>query len=196
MKKIIAVLLAVFGPVSNVFAGIASGFSTFQVSWSAASPTAVPTMSTLATVLLAVLLALVVYRVSRNRGLLVRAIAPLATLGVIASLTVITESPIAGAPSSSPPVDASSCSGTQTYTANEFTEPPCFSNSCGVPVTVSYTLIAGETPEGAPITEGSCTLEYYCSPADSNAATQGAIIPSDETPYGTAYCAEIFFSIE
>jgi len=171
-------------------------FSTFQISWSAAAaaPTAVPTMSTFGTVFLAVLLALVVYRVLRNRGLLVRAIAPLATLGVIASFTIMSERPIAQpAP---PDVEASSCSGSETYTTNAEIPPPCFINTCGSAVVVSYTLAAGKTPDGTPRTEESCTLDYFCLGAEGveggfeQAAVQGATISSDGLPYATAYCED------
>ena len=145
-------------------------------------------MSTYGTLLLAVLLALVVYRILRNRGSLVRAIAPLATLGVLASFAVISERPIAGIPS--PPVDASSCNGTTTYTASVLggTPPPCFYNTCGAEVAVSYTFVAGEMFDGTTITEESCILEYACGEGDPDPAAQGATIPSDGIPYGTAYC--------
>ena len=169
---------------------------TFQISWvlaAAVAPTAVPTMSIFGTVFLAVLLALVVYRVSRNRGLLVRAIAPLATLGVIASFTIMSERPIAD-PTAPPDVEASSCSGSETYTANLGTPPPCFINTCGSAVVVSDTFVAGETPDGTPLTEESCTLDHFCVGAEGDegeveqAAVHGATISSDGLPYATAYC--------
>jgi hypothetical protein len=171
-----------------------SGFSTFQISWSAAAvaPTAVPTMSTFGTAFLAVLLALVVYRVSRNRGLLVRAIAPLATLGVIASFTIMSERPIAQPPAPSPAVEASSCSGSETYTADEAVPPPCLINTCGSAIVVSYTLVAGETPDGTPLTEESCTLDYYCDEVGDGEAAQGATISSNGLRLATAFCLEQF----
>jgi len=196
MKKVLVCLALVLGPVSSAFAGNGPvGFSTFQISWSggAAAATAVPTMSTYATLLLAVLLALVVFRSLRSRGLLVRAMAPLATFGLAASFIVMTEHPIAGV--TIPDIGASSCSGSETYTATfPFETPPCFVNTCGSPVTVSYTFIEGVTAFGAPITEESCTLVYYCEdegPIETNPATEGAVIPSDGFPYGTAACEEI-----
>ena len=170
-----------------------------------AADTAVPTMSTYAIVLLAVLLALVVFRVSRNKGLILRALAPLVTFGLAASLVFVTDSTTAGLvlvlP---PPVDADSCNGTQTYTAEApANPPPCFINTCGAPVEVTYTFVSGEKPGGTPITADSCTLVYFCAEEGaeegdevSAVAADGAFIPSDGLPKATAYCDEIFDGID
>ena len=182
--------------MSSAFAQPNPGFSTFRISWSADGATAVPTMSTYGILLLAVLLAIVVFRVSRNRGYLVRAIAPLATFGVAAAFAVMTQPSIAGFVMT-PPIDVSSCSGSETYTADGPNPPPCFVNTCGSPVTVSYTFIDGEEPDTTPITDGTCTRNYYCGDDEgASAATQGAVIPSDGLSYATAYCEEIFGGLE
>lgn len=199
MRSIVG-LVAGLGVISSAHAGPPLGFSSFQISWSgnAPVPTAVPTMSTYAIVLLAVLLALVVFRVSRNKGLILRALAPLVTFGLAASLVFVTDSTTAGLvfvlP---PPVDAGSCNGTQTYTAEApLNPPPCFINTCGAPVEVTYTFVSGQGPGGTPITADSCTLEYFCAIGEdlsaSDDATDGASIPSDGLPKATAYCLEIF----
>jgi len=196
VQKIVAGLLLGLGFVSSAFAG-APGFSTIKVNWSApgAAVTVVPTMSTYATLLLAVLLALLVFRVFRKRSLLVRAIAPLAAVGVAASFVVVTEQPIAGISGQSA-IGVSSCAGSETYTATDSTGPPCFVNTCGSPVTVSYTFIDGQTASVSspiPITAEACTFTYTCkddSGLVSEAATQDAIVPSDGKSYAMAYCSE------
>ena len=190
MQKIVAGLLLGLGFVSSVSAG-APGFSTIRVNWSGPGATGIPTMSTYATLLLAVLLALVVFRVFRKRSLLVRAIAPLAAVGVAASFAVMTEQLIAGI-SMVPAIEGSSCTGSETYTATGDMPPPCFVNTCGSPVTVSYTFIEGQGPDSNPITAEACTFEYYCDEAELEVATQGAIVPSDGEFYATAYCVEQF----
>jgi hypothetical protein len=177
MRSIVG-LVAGLGVISSAHAGSPLGaFSSFQISWSgnAPVPTAVPTMSTYAIVLLAVL-----------------------TFGLAASLVFVTDSTTAGLvfvlP---PPVDAGSCNGTQTYTAEApLNPPPCFINTCGAPVEVTYTFVSGQGPGGTPITADSCTLEYFCAIGEdlsaSDDATDGASIPSDGLPKATAYCLEIF----
>lgn len=194
MKKICSGLVLSLGSVSSAFAGSPVGFSTIQINWSVSGgATAIPTMSTYGMLLLALLLAVVVFRISRKRGLLVRSIAPLAAFGIAASFALISERPVAG--SIVPPaIEGTSCNGSATYTANGPTPPPCFRNTCGSPVTVSYTFIAGETPDGTPITADSCTYNYYCDEAGSEGgvAADGAVIPSDGLPRATAYCSEIF----
>ncbi len=198
MKRICSGLVLGLGFVSSAFAGTPLvGFSTIQINWSAAGgATAIPTMSTYGMLLLALLLAVVVFRISRKRGLLVRSIAPLAAFGIAAAFAVMSERPVAGimAP---PNIDGTSCNGSATYTANGPTPPPCFINTCGSPVTVSYTFIDGATQDGTPITAGSCTYDYYCDAVEEGGdpgdiAADGAVIPSDGMPRATAYCNEIF----
>ena len=196
MQKIVAGLLLGLGFVSSASAG-APGFSTIRVNWSGlGAATVVPTMSTYATLLLAVLLALLVFRVFRKRSLLVRAIAPLAAVGVAASFVVVTEQPIAGISGQSA-IGISSCSGSETYTATPSQAPPCLVNTCGSPVTVSYTFIDGQESsfsDPIPITAEACTFAYEC--VDDNgglvleAATQDAIVPSDGESYAMAFCSE------
>ena len=191
MQKFVAGLLLGLGFVSSAFAGGVPGFSTIRLNWSGPGATGVPTMSTYATLLLAVLLALVVFRVFRKRSLLVRAIAPLAAVGVAASFAVMTEQLIAGI-SMVPAIEGSSCTGSETYTATGDMPPPCFVNTCGSPVTVSYTFIEGQGPDSNPITAEACTFEYFCDDTLGNVATQGAIVPSDGEFYATAFCVEQF----
>lgn len=197
MKKIITALIVGMGSISSAFAGPPSGFSTLQINWTGAGgANAIPTMSTYGTLLLAVLLALVVFRISRKQGLLVRALAPVAAFGAAVAFTVMTEQPVAGIVGP-PPIDGSSCSGTATYTADAPTPPPCFVNTCGAPVEVSYTFIDGQTSDviPVPITEGTCTLDYFCE-GDDNVAADGGIVPSDGLSYATAYCVEQFLGEE
>ena len=200
MQRIVAGLLLGLGFVSSAFAG-GIGYSTIRVNWSGlgAAVTVVPTMSTYATLLLAVLLALLVFRVFRKRSLLVRAIAPLAAVGVAASFVVVTEQPIAGGVIvGQSAIGISSCSGSETYTATTSKAPPCFVNTCGSPVTVSYTFIDGQKASffgsgPIPITAEACTFDYACkddSGLVSEAATQDAIVPSDGKSYAMAYCSE------
>ncbi len=198
MQKIVAGLLLGLGFVSSASAGAPgfSGFSTIRVNWSGlGAATVVPTMSTYATLLLAVLLALLVFRVFRKRSLLVRAIAPLAAVGVAASFVVVTEQPIAGISGQSA-IGISSCSGSETYTATPSQAPPCLVNTCGSPVTVSYTFIDGQEASVSgpiPITAEACTFAYECvddSGLVLEAATQDAIVPSDGESYAMAFCSE------
>ena len=197
MQRIVVGLLLGLGFVSSAFAGGVPGFSTIRLNWSGPGATGVPTMSTYATLLLAVLLALVVFRVFRKRSLLVRAIAPLAAVGVAASFAVMTEQLIAGI-SMVPAIEGSSCTGSETYTATGDMPPPCFVNTCGSPVTVSYTFINGQTSSflapSIPITAEACTFAYACvndnSELVSEAATQDAIVPSDGESYAMAFCSE------
>ena len=189
------VLVTCLGAISSAHAGSPLGASTLQISWSgnAPVPTAVPTMSTYAIVWLAVLLALVVFRVLRNKGLVVRALAPLVTFGLGASLVFVTDSTTADptliVP---PPVDAVSCNGTQTYTADSEVAPPCFINTCGAPVEVTYTFVSGVQPDQTSITAESCTFDYFCSVEEGveEPAIDGASIPSDGLSRATAYCQE------
>lgn len=195
MQRIVAGLLLGLGFVSSAGAGV-QGFSTIQVNWSdpGAAVTVVPTMSTYATLLLAALLALLVFRVFRKHSLLVRMIAPIAAVGVAASFVVVTEQPIAGVLGQNP-IGVSSCAGSETYTATVSTGPPCFVNTCGSPVTVSYTFIDGQEPNSNPITAEACTFEYACVSEGvivTEAATQGAIVPSDGESYAMAYCSELY----
>ena len=199
MKKIAACIFLGLTFVSSAFAGTPAplGFSTLQINWSGSGTTAVPTMSTYALLLLAVLLALIVFKLARGQSSLIRAVAPLAAFGVAAAFAVMTENPVAGGVAP-PTIGGASCSGSETYTVNASTPPPCFVNTCGSPVTVSYTFIDGATSEfpPTPITTASCTLAYYCEEVGgaSDIAAEGATIPSDGRPYATAFCEEIFGS--
>jgi hypothetical protein len=115
--------------------------------------------------------------------------------GVAASFVVVTEQPIAGISGQSA-IGISSCSGSETYTATDSTGPPCFVNTCGSPVTVSYTFIDGQKASFSgpiPITAEACTFVYACkddSGLVSEAATQDAIVPSDGESYAMVYCSE------
>lgn len=191
MKKLVTGLTLSLGCAARALAGSQiGGFSTFQISWSSGVvASAVPSLGTYGMLLLAALLALVVFRFSRSRGALVRAVAPLVTFGLAASFAFMTERPVAGGGVG--PVDATSCNGSSTYTANLTNPPPCFVNTCGAPVTVSYTFIDGEQADTTPITDATCTRDYFCS-GEGSSAIDGAIIPSDGLSYATAYCQEIF----
>ncbi|RLQ21873.1 hypothetical protein DWB85_09800 [Seongchinamella sediminis] len=197
MKKLLAVATTGLGFTSNAFAGVV-GFSTIQINWSAgaaASAQPVPTLGTYGAIMLAILLALAAYRLSRKGGALVRAAAPLATLGLAAGLLFSTDNPIAGI-AMVPAIEGNSSEGSQSYTANEFDPPPCFINNSGQPVTVTYTFVDGAGPGGEPITAETCTFDYYCQDGEGegepNVALDGASVPSDGQPYATAYCSEIF----
>ncbi len=195
MRRTFVFIASAIAGVSPAFAGgaLPIGSSTFQITWAAQVPEAVPTMGTYAILMLAALLAVVVYRLTRNQGWLVKAIAPLLAFGVTASAIIGTQSSIAGL--AVPPVDASDCSGSQTYTAETNSPPPCFSNTCGKPVEVSYTLIEAFDPNDNPISESECTRVYYCNENGGSSAPpalEGEAIPSDGTLLGTAYCDEIF----
>jgi hypothetical protein len=88
------------------------------------------------------------------------------------------------------------------------TPPPCFVNTCGSTVTVTYDFVSGTDGGGTPLTAENCTFAYFCSGGVGNnggmnggingggnggaPALQGAQIPSDGQSYGTAYCSEIF----
>ncbi len=191
MKKVAVFLLLGLGAVSNAFAGGRVGFSTMQINWAPAKPEVVPTMGTYAMLALALLLSVVVYRALRERAAWIKAIAPVVTFGLAGSLVLVAGKIDAGA--SSAPVDAGSCSGSSTYTAGEF-PPPCFINSCGQPVVVTYDVLGGESYEGIPLTAENCTFNYYCSEGgfEGPNATQGSTVPSDGNSYGTAFCDEIF----
>lgn len=189
MKKLIAILALVFASAAQ--AGD-NGFSTLTISWTGGS-TPVPTLSNAAILGLATLLALLAYRASRNSSNVVRALAPLVTFGLASFLTVISGKPEAGAGLGTT-VYAGSCNGSTTYTADDPNPPPCFVNTCGSPVSVSYTLVSAQDPGGEEIAPEACTYDYYCEGdvPTAGAATPGATIPSDGLPYATAYCAEQF----
>ena len=172
MKKLVTGLTLSLGCAARALAGSQiGGFSTFQISWSSGVvASAVPSLGTYGM-------------------LLVRAVAPLVTFGLAASFAFMTERPVAGGGVG--PVDATSCNGSSTYTANLTNPPPCFVNTCGAPVTVSYTFIDGEQADTTPITDATCTRDYFCS-GEGSSAIDGAIIPSDGLSYATAYCQEIF----
>ncbi|TGD75100.1 midcut-by-XrtH protein [Mangrovimicrobium sediminis] len=193
MKKLITGLVAGLGFAQVAYAQNPA-FSTIRISWSAGETAAVPTMSVYALALLTALVTLVVYRLTRNQGSLLRMLAPVAALGIGALATVATMLPnsvVAGAPSQPPVLSGGNCSGTATYTATPGLAPPCFVNTCGQPVQVTYTFIDAMDEFGTPITEGNCTFNYFC-PGESDRATDGASVPSDGASYGTAYCQEMF----
>jgi len=166
------------------------GSSTLTLSWSG-SAVAVPTLGTAGTIALAALVALVAFRVLRQQGPMVRMLAPAAGMGLVLGGGFWAQDLTAGL--ASPPINVANCNGSQTYTADGPTPPPCFVNECGGPVTVQYTFVEGEDGFGTPLTAESCTFDYYCDDAsEGNTATPGATIPSDGQPYATAYCGEIF----
>ncbi|MCX2973582.1 hypothetical protein EYC87_08320 [Halieaceae bacterium IMCC8485] len=193
MKKLAGLLLGVMGSATNAFAGVPvpGGSATFRLNWSGVeAPTAVPTMGTYGILLLAVLVVIVVFRISRDKGLLVRTLAPLVTFGLAASFLIMTEHPVAGL--LNPRIDANSCNGSETYTTiYPTTPPPCFVNNCGSAVTVAYTFISGQTFDQQPLTDGTCTREYFCEELSLAGAIDGMQIPSDRAPYGAAFCLEM-----
>lgn len=178
-----------------VFAGPPppGGFSSFNMSWTAVS--AVPTLGLYGTIALALLVMVVLLRVLRDRPAVVRVVAPVAAMGLTLGAGLWTQDITAGS-LALPTIGASSCSGSATYTADPVVPPPCFVNTCGAPVTVSYTFLSGEDPAGDPLTAEGCTLDYYCEEVDvldsELVAAQGGVIPSNGEPYATAYCQEIF----
>ncbi len=193
MKKLIAGLVAGLGMAQFAHAQNPA-FSTIRINWAASEPAAVPTLSFYALALLTVLVTLVVYRLTRNQGSLLRMLAPLAALGIGALATVATVLPnsvVAGAPSGPPVLSGGNCSGSSTYTATPSLAPPCFVNTCGQPVQVTYTFIDAMDELGNPITAGNCTFNYFCD-AEGERATDGSLVPSNGESYGTAYCQEMF----
>ncbi|HKK23931.1 MAG TPA: hypothetical protein VJ947_09615, partial [Pseudohaliea sp.] len=84
--------------------------------------------------------------------------------------------------------------------------PPCFINTCGAPVTVTYELDSAYGPEGQLLTPEECTFGYYCESEEVNGidafgpnaeappgiALDGSEVPSDGQSYATAYCLEMF----
>ncbi|TGD75101.1 midcut-by-XrtH protein [Mangrovimicrobium sediminis] len=176
-----------------------TSFSTIRINWAAADVEAVPTMSTYAIALLAVLVALVALRMTRHKGAVLRMLAPLLALGVGAVATTASLYPnqsVAGLVMTPPSVETDgNCSGSSTYTAvADSGPPPCFVNTCGQPVEVTYTFIEGADGFGTPLTPGTCTFLYYCGDNGEGGpyALDGSSVPSDGGSYGTAYCEEIF----
>ncbi len=192
MRRLLVFVATAIGAVSPAFAGAApAGYSTFQITWAAQVPAAVPTLGTYATLALAALLAVVAFRLTRNQRWLVKAITPVAAFGLSTAVMIGAERTVAGMALSA--IDASDCSGSETYTAGD-SAPPCFKNTCGKPVNVSYTFIEGEDFEGSPLTAESCTLDYYCDEGggfSAPPALEGDDIPSNGAALGTAFCAEI-----
>jgi len=191
MKKIIIGLVAGLAPISSALAGPPIGFVNMRITWTAgagAGALPVPTLGTWGALLLAVVLALVVYRAMRKQDQWLRALAPLATFGLATSAVLMAERPEAGA-AMIPPINGDTCSGSETYTVG-VNPPPCFINTCGSSVTVSYTVLNGETPVGDPITSANCTYQYFCSDSEGT-ATDGSIVASDGSQLATAYCNEI-----
>ena len=133
-------------------------------------------------------------RILRQRPAVLRAVLPLAGAGLVAAGSFWARDITAGIQSVPPDVTAGSCSGSATYTGIAPTQPPpCFVNSCGQPVTVSYTLVSGTSGDGDPLTEENCTLDYFCEAADEGqVAADGGEVPSDGQPYAMAYCVEQF----
>lgn len=173
-------------------AGIPAGSSTLTINWTSGA-TAVPTLGLYGTIALALLVMVAMLRILRDKPAMLRAIAPLAGLGITLGAGVWVQDLTAGGIVAVPDVGATSCNGSQTYTADAPTPPPCFVNTCGAPVTVSYTFVSATDPTGSPLTAEGCTFEYYCEDAvDGDRALNGAQIPSDGRSYATAYCREIF----
>lgn len=198
MKRLLTGALSGLGFATNAFAG-SPGFSTIQINWSATAASggqaahAVPGLGTYGVIALAILLALAAYRISRNGSTVIRAAAPLAAFGLTSCLLFVAQSPVAGISMPPPPIEGNSSQGSQTYTANGPTPPPCFVNNSGQPVTVTYTFVSGQGPGGEPLTAETCTFDYYCEEADEgDVAADGASLPSDGKAYATAYCTEIF----
>ncbi len=192
-RRIVGAFLGL-GFTSGAIAQPLGGSSTFQLNWSATAATPVPTMSTYAIALLAILLTVAAYRLTRNQGTVIRAVAPLVTFGVAATILFKTASPIAGVLTMIPPIDATESNGSQTYTAIAPTDPPpCYINNCGMPVTVTYNFISAETGDGTPITDETCTRLYFCDEAGEGPfVADGQVVESDGQPFATAYCQEIF----
>ncbi len=167
------------------------GSATFDVTWSGGAA-AVPALGTWGTVALAVLVAVACARILRQRPAVLRAVLPLAGAGLVAAGSFWARDITAGIDVIPPDVAAGSCSGTATYTGTWPTQPPpCFVNSCGQPVTVSYTLVNGTSGDGDPLTAQNCTLDYFCDAADEGqVAADGGKVPSDGQPYAMAYCLE------
>ena len=169
--------------------GAPGGNSTFDLSWTSGA-TAVPTLGVYGTIALALLVMVVIMRVMRNRPAVARVMAPVAGLGLTLGAGFWVQDITAGV--AFPTIGANACSGSQTYTGSApDTPPPCFVNTCGAPVTVSYTFISGENFAGAPLTAEGCTLDYFCE-GEQGVAAQGALIPSDGRLYATAFCQEVF----
>ncbi|MEQ9464086.1 MAG: hypothetical protein RJQ10_10525 [Haliea sp.] len=154
-----------------------------------------PTLGLYGTIALALLVMVVTLRVLRDRPAVVRVVAPVAAMGLTLGAGLWTQDITAGA-IAVPSIGASSCSGSATYTASPVNPPPCFVNTCGAPVTVSYTFVSGEDFFGDPLTAEGCTLDYYCQEVDDLdselVAAQGGVVPSNGEAYATAYCGEIF----
>ena len=154
---------------------------------------------------MALLLAVVAWRVTRHSPVAARAFVAVCGTGLCAGAGFWMQSLDAGV--QFPVIGADSCSGSQTYTAVAGdgdgegtiggTPPPCFVNTCGAPVTVSYTFESGTDYRGGELTAVSCTKQYICYDQQQNqgvaqAAEDGAQIPSDGSAYGTVFCAELF----
>lgn len=168
------------------------GESTFTITWAPAS-VAVPTLGTMGTLALSLLLLVVAYRVLRRQRAVVRVVGPILCSGLVLAGGAWTNNLKAGGVP--PLIDSGSCSGSETYTAVFLAdEPPCFINSCGQPVTVSYEFVSGTSAQGSPLTAETCTLGYFCDPDSgppAGSAVDGGTIPSDGQAYATAYCQEI-----
>ena len=190
-------LVLVASSPMSALAGVSTtfGFTTMVMSWAPlASSTPVPSLSTPATIALSTLMGLIAYRMLASRHGAIK-ISLSAILGVtVATLGLHTAAPEAGGPPS--PIVGSSCVGSQEYTSYRLrTPPPCFKNTCGAPVRVSYQFVDGETDKETPITASSCTKAYTCqSPDDASeitlAAEDGAVVSSSDQWLATAYCLE------
>jgi hypothetical protein len=202
MGKISAGLVGLLGMLvsqASLAGGALVGSSTLTLNWTSGA-TAVPTLGVYGTIALALLVMVVLLRVLRNRPAVVRTVAPAAGLGLVLGAGLWVEDITAGI-AFVPDISANSCNGSQTYTAQvEGTPPPCFVNTCGAPVTVSYTFVSGTDFTGVPLTAEQCNFAYFCdgasgemdvSPEEGNRALNGSLIPSDGMPYATAYCLEI-----
>lgn len=163
------------------------GNSTITLNWTSGA-TAVPTLGIYGSLALALLVMVVLLRVLRDQPAILRTLAPVAGLGLTLGAGLWVQDITAGG--FVPSIGASSCNGSETYTADGPNPPPCFVNTCGAPVTVSYEFVSGRDFQGDPLTAEQCTLDYFCSDQEGE-ALQGAQIPSDGRSYATAYCQEI-----
>jgi len=200
MGKISAGLVGLLGMLASqasLAGGPLVGSSTLTLNWTS-GVTAVPTLGVYGTIALALLVMVVMVRVLRNRPAVVRTVAPVAGLGLVLGAGLWVQDIAAGI-AFVPDIGANSCNGSQTYTADGPTPPPCFVNTCGAPVTVSYSFVSGTDSMGAPLTAEQCNFSYFCEGAsggmdldEGDRALDGSLIPSDGRPYATAYCREIF----
>ena len=209
-KKLLrnSALVGLLAGAESSLAQIPSGLgsSTLRMSWSAEEPVPVPLLTDTALMALGLLLCIIVFRVLKNRPAVVRGLAVLAVgttslIAAIGSRELIAQSEFIVLPGI-----GGSCEGSAVYTSTPITTPPpCFRNTCGVPVAVSYEFIegfeSGEQEQGPALTPENCSFEYACTVSGAAAdefsglASDGSKVPSNGEPYATAFCAEMFEGI-